>query len=171
MPTIGFDQHDHTHCKKHAMLAAENRCAKAKLQFTPVRKRVLEILLEKHMALGAYDILPLLAADGLGSQPPVVYRALDFLVSNGLAHRIERLNAYTACSHLDHAHAPAFLICRSCRTVAEADTGLEQGRLGAIAKQTGFTIERMVIEAEGLCPTCAGANTGANTGANIEASA
>ncbi|MBL4767163.1 MAG: transcriptional repressor [Rhodobacteraceae bacterium] len=153
MPTIGFDQHDHGHCMKHAMLAAENRCAKAKLQFTPVRKRVLEILLEKHMALGAYDILNVLTADGLGSQPPVVYRALDFLVSNGLAHRIERLNAYTACSHMDHAHAPAFLICRICRTVAE--TELEQERLATIAKQTGFTIERIVIEAEGLCPTCA----------------
>lgn len=158
MPTIGFDQHDHTHCKERAMLAAEDRCAKAKLQFTPVRKRVLEILLEKHTALGAYDILDVLAADGLGSQPPTVYRALDFLVHNGLAHRIERLNAYTACSHLDHAHAPAFLFCRICRTVAEADTGLAQGQLGKVAKQTGFTIERMVIEAEGLCPSCAEAS-------------
>lgn len=156
MPTIGFDQHDHSHCITDAMRTAETRCTAEKLQFTPVRRRVLEILLEKHTALGAYDILEVLTAEGLGSQPPVVYRALDFLVRNGLAHRIERLNAYTACAHLDHAHAPAFLICRLCRSVAEADTGLTQGRLGAIAKQSGFTIERIVIEAEGLCPNCVG---------------
>jgi Fur family transcriptional regulator, zinc uptake regulator len=140
------------------MLAAQDRCAKAKLQFTPVRKRVLEILLEKHMALGAYDILEVLSADGMGSQPPTVYRALEFLVDNGLAHRIERLNAYTACMHLDHAHVPAFLFCRICRAVAEADTGAAQGQLDTIATETGFTIECLVIEAEGLCASCAGSS-------------
>jgi Fur family transcriptional regulator, zinc uptake regulator len=158
MQTIGFDPHDHALCKEHAMLAAQDRCTKANLQFTPVRKRVLEILLEKHTALGAYDILDILTAEGLGSQPPTVYRALDFLVHNGLAHRIERLNAYTACSHLDHDHAPAFLFCRICRTVAETDTGSAEGQIGSLAKQTGFTIERIVIEAEGLCSACAGTN-------------
>ncbi len=46
---------------------------------TPVRRRVLEILLEKHRAMGAYDVLDRLAAEGFGNQPPVAYRALDFL--------------------------------------------------------------------------------------------
>jgi len=85
----------------------------------------------------------------------VAYRALDFLDSHGhgLAHRIERMNAYTACAHPAHDHVPAFLICRACKAVAEAETELEQGRLGIAAEATGFTIER--IEAEGLCPDCA----------------
>lgn len=157
MTTIGFANHDHSTCISHALRQAEARCQAQKLQFTPVRRRVLEILLEKHRALGAYDILEVLAADGLGSQPPVVYRALDFLVSHGLAHRIERMNAYTACAHpnLAHDHVPAFLICRSCKAVAEAETELDQGRLGSAAKATGFAIERIVVEAEGLCPDCA----------------
>ena len=104
--------------------------------------------------LGFFVLLLVLAADGLGSQPPVVYRALDFLVQNGLAHRIERMNAYTACAHPDHDHVPAFLICRNCKAVAEAETELAQGRLGDAARATGFTIERIVVEAEGLCPAC-----------------
>ena len=155
MMTIGFEQHDHAGCIHDAMGAAVDMCAREKLQFTAVRRRVLEILLEDHRALGAYDILETLAAEGLGSQPPTVYRALDFLVRHGLAHRIERLNAYTACSHLGRDHVPAFLICRSCRAVAEAETGLENGRLGQAARGSGFTIERVVVEAEGLCPACA----------------
>jgi len=154
MTTIGFDRHDHTHCIDGALRAAEAQCAERKLQFTPVRRRVLEILLQEHRALGAYDILHVLTADGLGSQPPAVYRALDFLVQNGLVHRIERLNAYAACAHLGQSHTPAFLICRSCRTVAEADSGLQRGRLGQVAKDAGFCIERTVVEAEGLCPAC-----------------
>lgn len=155
MSTIGFEQHDHDHCIADALGAAETRCKAEKLQFTPVRRRVLEILLEQHRAMGAYEILDILAAEGLGSQPPVAYRALDFLVGHGFAHRIERMNAYTACSHPGEAHVPAFLICRQCKAVAEAETGLDSGRLGDVARDTGFTIEKVVVEAEGLCPTCA----------------
>ena len=58
---------------------------------------VLEILLESHRAMGAYEVLERLAAEGFGKQPPVAYRALDFLVEHGLALRVRRLNAYAAC--------------------------------------------------------------------------
>ena len=154
MSAVGFDKHDHACCINDAMQQAENLCAKEKLQFTPVRRRVMEILLKEHRALGAYEILEILSNEGMGSQPPVAYRALDFLVKNGLAHRIERLNAYAACAHLGHAHVPAFLICRCCKAIAEAETELSQGRLGQAAKISGFQIERIVVEAEGLCPAC-----------------
>lgn len=156
MTAKGFERHDHSQCIATALHQAERHCATHKLQFTPVRRRVLEILLDRHRAMGAYEILDILAADGLGSQPPVAYRALDFLVQNGFAHRIERLNAYTACAHPEEDHVPAFLICRNCKAVAEAGTELEQGRLGKAAAEAGFTIERIVVEAEGLCPGCAG---------------
>ena len=72
----------------------------------------------------------------------------------GLAHRIEALNAYIACSHVGADHTPAFLICRSCQSVAESDTTLTQGRLGDAARAAGFQIARTVIEAQGLCPSC-----------------
>ncbi len=50
---------------------------------------------------------------------PVAYRALDFLVKAGFAHKIEALNAYISCTHNGKKHAPAFLICRLCNAVAE----------------------------------------------------
>ena len=50
----------------------------------------------------AYELLERLEAAGLGSAPPVVYRALDFLVANGFVHRIERLGAFAACTHAGH---------------------------------------------------------------------
>ncbi len=156
MSTVGFRQHDHAHCVHTALAQAEAKSKAQRLQFTPVRRRVLEILLEKHKAMGAYDILGILAAEGMGSQPPVAYRALDFLVQHGFVHRIEQLNAYAACAHPTHDHVPAFLICRSCKAVAETETELTQGRLGAAANTSGFLIERVVVEAEGLCPECIG---------------
>ncbi|GAA6209330.1 transcriptional repressor [Cognatishimia sp. WU-CL00825] len=153
MTAHGFQPHDHKACVTDAIVVAEAQCAAQNLQFTPVRRRVLEILLGEHRAMGAYDILPILAVEGLGKQPPVVYRALDFLVSNGFVHKVEKLNAYIACAHPGADHAPAFMICRSCSKVVETQsqpaTGLRQA-----AGDLGFAIEATVIEAEGLCPNC-----------------
>ncbi|WP_138933757.1 transcriptional repressor [Roseovarius arcticus] len=155
MQMKAFDAHDHDGCINAGIVAAERHCAQHALQFTPVRRRVLEILLSDHKALGAYDILEHLRTDGLGSQPPVAYRALDFLVTHGFAHRIERLNAFIACSHGEDAHTPAFLICRVCKRVTEAETDPSTSELARAAKRAGFVIERTVREAEGLCPSCA----------------
>lgn len=151
---LGFAQHDHTSCVADAVVAAEDRCAREGLRFTPQRRKVLEILLQEHRALGAYAILDKLRDAGFGSQPPVAYRALEFLVDNGLAHKIERLNAFIACAHPGENHAPAFMICRLCETVAEAQSGPAKGALGDVARATGFQIERTVVEAEGICPAC-----------------
>ena len=151
---LGFARHDHGTCMSDALTAADARCAADGLRFTPVRRKVLEILLQDHRALGAYTILDRLREDGFGSQPPVAYRALDFLVANGLAHKIERLNAFIACAHTNHSHTPAFMICRLCDAVAEALSSTAQGALCDTARTTGFRIERTVIEAEGICPSC-----------------
>ena len=151
----GFAQHNHDLCVSETIAAAETRCAAEGLRFTPVWRKVLEILLQEHRALGAYAILDRLSADGFGSQPPVAYRALDFLVLNGLAHKIERLNAFIACVHPSTAHAPAFMICRMCDAVAETHSSPARGALGDAARATGFKIERTVVEAEGVCPACA----------------
>jgi Fur family zinc uptake transcriptional regulator len=151
---VGFTQHDHGLCVSDTLAAAEARCEADGLRFTLVRRKVLEILLQGHRALGAYAILDKLREDGFGSQPPVAYRALDFLVANGLAHKIERLNAFIACVHPSHTHTPAFMICRLCDAVAETHSSPARGALGDAARASGFRIERTVVEAEGVCPAC-----------------
>lgn len=151
---LGFAHHDHNQCVNSALAAAEAHCALKGLRFTPVRRKVLEILLQEHRALGAYTILDRLREDGFGSQPPVAYRALDFLVLHDLAHKIERLNAFIACAHPNQSHVPAFMICRLCDTVAEAQSLSTNGVLDDVARATGFQIERTVVEAEGVCPAC-----------------
>ena len=149
---MAFASHDHDSCISVALTAADAACAARKVRMTPVRRRVLEILLESHSALGAYDVLARLDAEGLGSKPPVAYRALAFLVEQGFAHRIERLNAFIACMHPGAAHDPAFMICRKCGTVAEAQASSRS--LTQAAAANGFQLEQPMIEAEGICPAC-----------------
>ncbi|MFT4013815.1 MAG: Fur family transcriptional regulator [Paracoccus sp. (in: a-proteobacteria)] len=134
---------------------AEARAKADGVRLTPVRRRALEILLEAHKAMGAYEVLDRLAAEGFGKQPPVAYRALDFLVEQGLAHRVRRLNAYAACLSPERDHAPAFLICRVCEQVAEATSPTLSAAVEALGQASGFTVERRTIELLGLCARCA----------------
>lgn len=150
-----FHRHDHAGCASTAMKLADARAKAAGLRLTPVRRRALEILLEEHRALGAYEVLERLAQDGFGAQPPVAYRALDFLVEHGFAHRIRRLNAFAACMHSGEAHEPVFFICEKCKTVAEAPQSTVRDAIERAADALGFEAGQAHVEVVGLCPACA----------------
>ena len=154
-PATAFRRHDHEDCSGSVLDRADALSREAGIRMTPVRRRTLEILLEEHRALGAYEVLERLGRDGFGSQPPVAYRALEFLVENGFAHRIRRLNAFTACMQPGEAHAPAFFICDECGAVAEAPEEEVRGALEDAAARLGFRIARVNVEVLGVCPTCA----------------
>jgi len=150
---VGFSRHDHKRCISQALKEADDYCRANKLRFTEVRRRTLVILLESHSAMGAYDVLERLKEEGLGSKPPIAYRALGFLLDNGFIHRIERLNAYIACSQPGSNHEPAFLICTGCKAVAETAVS-SAGTLSKCARDSGFEIQHTTLEAEGHCPRC-----------------
>jgi len=76
---------------------------------------------EERTARGVYEILEGFSKEGLGAQSSVAYRTLSFLLAHGFVHKIERLNAFNACAHPLEAYAPAFMSCRSCEFVAEAE--------------------------------------------------
>ena len=154
-PSFAFASHDHSHCSGDALAQAEAISLAKGVRLTPVRRRALELLLEQHRAMGAYEVLERLAAEGFGKQPPVAYRALEFLVDLGLVHRINRLNAFAACMHPGLTHTPAFLICRLCHLVAETPAARARAALEASAAESGFMVEFASFEAVGLCPGCA----------------
>ena len=140
---------------ENSIQQAEQYCQENGLNFTPVRRKVLEILLQKNTAIGAYEILDLLREAGFKNQPPVAYRALDFLVQNGFAHKIEQLNSFIGCTHPGKDHSPAFMICRNCDSVSEEEALTRNFSVSQIASKAGFTVEKAVIEARGLCNSCA----------------
>ena len=140
---------------ENSIQEAEQYCQENGLNFTPVRRKVLEILLQKNTAIGAYEILDLLREAGFKNQPPVAYRALDFLVQNGFAHKIEQLNSFIGCTHPGKDHSPAFMICRNCDSVSEEEALIRNFSVSQIASKAGFTVEKAVIEARGLCHSCA----------------
>ena len=147
--------HDHSHCVSHALAEAESICTRQGLRLTVLRKRVLELVWQSHKPLGAYDILGVLSeADGRRAAPPTVYRALDFLLENGLVHRIASLNAFVGCSHPEHAHQGQFLICRSCNAAIELEQATISNAIVNAAAEVGFAVESQMVEVVGLCAGC-----------------
>ncbi|MCE9649906.1 MAG: transcriptional repressor, partial [Parvibaculum sp.] len=89
------------------------------------------------------------------ARPPTVYRALDFLMAEGLIHKIESLNAYLGCGEAGRPHESQFLICRDCGTAEEiVDAGLDKA-LEAATRRARFEVERKVVEIAGICERCA----------------
>lgn len=160
MPHPPFGCADHSACVRQAVATAVDLCAGQGLRLTPLRQRALEILLEEQRAMGAYELLERLAAEGSGATPPTAYRALDFLVTHGLAHRIEGANAFVACTQPGVPHLPVFLRCTGCGQVAELPGQAIAALMGQTAAAQGFAIARLAIEAEGTCPACPASGTG-----------
>ena len=147
-------KHDHRACVDGALAAAAQVCAGRGVRLTATRRRVLEIIWRSHAPVGAYDILRQLSAEQGPTAPPTVYRALEFLRTHGLIHRIESLNAYVGCVHPDGAHGGQFLICTECGAAAEVHDPRVDAAVARRAERLGFAVARQTIEVEGLCPPC-----------------
>ncbi len=102
----------------------------------------------------AYELIDAVRPSGI-SAPPTVYRALNRLIELGLAHRLESLNAFLACSHVDdHRGSAIFMICDNCGETREVvDRSLEQ-HLRQTSGECAFHMEQATIELRGRCARC-----------------
>ena len=154
-PTFPAPDHDHGRCTADALRHAERVCAVRAQRLTPIRRQVLEALLGSHRPLGAYEVIEELAKSMPRPAPITVYRALDFLMENGLVHRIESRNAFLACAQ-DHDGTAmvAFLICERCGLVGEIPAAPVVQGLDASARATGFAPSMSLVEITGVCAHC-----------------
>jgi len=138
---------------------AEQMCAAHGARLTDLRREVLELILAADGPLTAYALLDQLQQTRRAA-PPTIYRALDFLMEQGLIHKLERLNAFLACVESDprsHNHAAQFLICRVCHSARELEDEAISHAVDHAAEAIGFRPEHTTIEIEGVCASCAAA--------------
>ena len=150
-------EHDHETCVADAVAAAEARVNEARVRLTHIRRRVLELVCASHRPIGAYELINQLGAERPGATaPPTVYRALDFLMAQGLIHRINSLNAYVACFGPHKPHEACLLICEKCRSVVEFDAHSVRQAVARKAADTGFDVRTQIVEVTGVCRRCQG---------------
>jgi len=133
---------------------ADALCQGRGARLTDQRRRVLEILTDLSRPAGAYELLDRLKKGLPGATPPTVYRALAFLLAEGLVHKLESLNAYVGCPHPGAPHRSQFLICRQCGEVRELEDGAVERSLCSLLDAEGFRPERRVVEITGCCARC-----------------
>jgi Fur family transcriptional regulator, zinc uptake regulator len=147
-------RHKHSTCISEALQAAEENCRQRGIRFTAIRRRVLELVWAGHEPVKAYDLLDILRSERSSAAPPTIYRALEFLLEEGLVHKIESLNAYVGCGKPGHSDSGQFLICSTCGEVAELDDSELVKLISKKARQIGFSIKSQVVEIMGCCAQC-----------------
>jgi len=158
---LACSHHDHDHCISDALEGARQLCLARGVRLTDLRLQVLTFIWQSHKPLGAYTLMDMLAtASTRRVAPPTVYRALDFLLEQGLIHRINGLNAFIGCPSPDRKHHSYFLICRSCGNAVElAPSSLSQ-HIQQVAEAAGFRVDSHSLEVMGLCANCQSGGSG-----------
>ncbi len=129
-------------------------CKTRGASLTPIRRQVLALLRHQPGGLKAYDLLERIKAVRPSATPPTVYRALDFLIEQGLAHKIGRINHFVACNHDCHDQAGLFLVCPGCGKVTELHDEVVLAALSRSLEAAGHTLSGTEIELSATCRDC-----------------
>jgi Fur family zinc uptake transcriptional regulator len=116
-------------------------------------KIIVEALRGVGRPVSAYELIEEVRGKAV-SAPPTVYRALQRLIEDGLAHRLESLNAFVACDHPHHHGKAVFAICDACGVVREFDSPAAVKSLQGWAGKHDFNIRSMTLELRGRCGLC-----------------
>ena len=138
-----------------AISQAKLVCERNNVRLTSAREKILTIVWLSHKPLGAYQIQDKLS-NLLNRKiaPPTVYRALAFLVANGLVHKLTSLNAYVGCPFPNSEHSNIFLICKDCGRVAEVVHLPTNATIQDVCSKTKFGFDEQHIEVFGKCSNC-----------------
>jgi Fur family zinc uptake transcriptional regulator len=132
---------------------AEAICRRSGGRLTRLRRQIFLLLLRANGPITAYELLHRLRAERSATAAGI-YRSLDFLVTQGLVHRLESRKAFVACVHPDHPHVSQFLICRRCGTAVEVEDDRIASVVGEWSERLGFEVEAETLEVSGSCSTC-----------------
>ena len=143
------------HAPAERVALAMSLCGARGVQLTKLRQKVLELLWESGRPTGAYELIEALKLrDGRPVGPPTVYRALEFLMSQGFVSKVESRNAYVPCAHPERRHDCLFFICGDCGASAELEDSRIEQLLTEDAAKLGFRVTQRVVEVGGTCRSC-----------------
>jgi Fur family zinc uptake transcriptional regulator len=128
---------------------------------TPIRRLVLMLLQRHPEGIKAYQLLAIIRTLKPNAAPPTVYRALNFLVAQGLAHKISCMKVFIACDQTQHPEdeVGVFLVCPRCNSVKELHDDSASHALSEALAVAGYQLDRSTMEIGAVCPDCTQANT------------
>jgi Fur family zinc uptake transcriptional regulator len=128
-------------------------------KLTDKRSKVMAVLLDAEKPLSAYgltDLLNVVYEEHVIANS--VYRILDWLVAENLAHRLDSINKFVACQnqHCRNSHSfSIFIICKVCETTSESyATQSLQKELSQRISDSMYSEIVPHLELRGVCGKC-----------------
>jgi Fur family ferric uptake transcriptional regulator len=126
---------------------------RAGYRLTQPRLAVLQVLQENNGYLSPAEI----CERGRALYPSLglvtVYRTLETLNELGLARRVHGQGNCHGYARANSARGH-YLLCHQCGQVTEFPCEGMEGLIKAVQQQSGFAVEKHLLEMVGLCPTC-----------------
>lgn len=133
---------------------ARSSCEAQGVRFTPLRVLVLRLLLQQNRFFTAYELLERMREVRRSPTPASIYRTLDFLIGQGLAHRLDSVNGYVACRHVSHEGPYALAVCTRCGRVLEVQEAGMSAQLEDRIARAGFRLDGECVEIRAVCDSC-----------------
>lgn len=141
-----------------AIKKAEEVFKDTKNLFSKKRKVLFHILLETKHPLSAYELTECYHNKTLGQIAPMsVYRIMDLFIALKLVHKINSLNKFIACAHIQckHTHDLVLLICQKCSSITESHYKQKNAvDLSDYIVPKGFQLSATPWEIQGICTAC-----------------
>ena len=158
-PHHSHDSHAHEHPSSpsgvnQGLADAVAMCEARGTRLTPIRAQVLELMLKSGRSLKAYELLEQMQVVHPNSKPATIYRALDFLAEQGLIHRLDAINGWTACQHIHSHHHDLLIVCTVCGMFKELSAPHISQELRELLATVGFSPNAPETEIRATCDAC-----------------
>jgi Fe2+ or Zn2+ uptake regulation protein len=124
------------------------------LKLTPARLAIIEVLCTRKMPVAVSELIAELAGRGIKADRATVYREIGFMQKREIVEQIQfgdRVKRYELVDEGHHHH----LVCIECGKVVDVPLADDlHAAERAIARKTGYRIERHSLEFFGACPEC-----------------
>jgi Fe2+ or Zn2+ uptake regulation protein len=127
-------------------------------RMTPQRMAILHVLHHSGGHLSPGEVYQQASRDIPGLTEATVYRTLEFLAENGLAHSAHMGNGHLVyeIATQEHNH----LICRKCGTDVQIEHAPLEKLYADLESSSGFRFIDSHVTFFGLCPECQKNNSG-----------
>ncbi len=139
---------------ERGLLLARARCEQRGERLTPLRIALLRLLLQQERFVTAYELVDRMREAHRIVPPMTVYRVLDFLIAQGLVHRLDTVNGYFPVRDVSGSGRYIVAICTRCAKIREIDTTILAGPLDEELGREGLTREAGIIEVRVICDSC-----------------
>jgi Fe2+ or Zn2+ uptake regulation protein len=121
-------------------------------RMTPQRHAILHVLCHSGKHLSPAQVYEAARRELPDLTEPTVYRTLEFLSENGLAHPAYMGNGHLGyqIAHKEHHH----LVCRSCGRELEVEHKLVKPIYQKLESASGYKLTEAHVTFFGLCSNC-----------------